>query len=221
MPRACNRHFRNSCPGGLGTATDKAGNSSTASVIVKLDKTPPSVTVTSPVSGTTVYTSPASVSGTVTDNLSGLAGITCDGTPAILTGSTFNCSAPLTASVNSIVKATDVAGNISTPPLSLTYSAPTVTITAPADLSFLNLSPTTVTGTVSDPTATVVINSIPASVANGSFSASIPLAEGPNILTASATSSGGAAATASITVTLDTTPPHVIITSPSTASRQR
>src|SRR5262249_14013421 len=37
---------------------------------------------------------------------------------------------------------------------------PTVTITTPANLSYLNISPTTVTGTVSDPGAKVVINSI-------------------------------------------------------------
>ena len=93
---------------------------------------------------------------------------------------------------------------------------PTVTITAPGNLSYLNLSPTTVNGTVSDPKATVVINSVAAAVSpNGSFSAQIPLAEGPNIVTATATSTSGAAGTASITVTLDTTPPHVTITSPS------
>jgi len=91
---------------------------------------------------------------------------------------------------------------------------PTVTITAPAALSYLNISPTTVSGTVSDPTATVIINSIQAPVANGTFSASIPLAEGPNILTATATTPSGSTGSASITVTLDTTPPHVTITSP-------
>jgi hypothetical protein len=91
---------------------------------------------------------------------------------------------------------------------------PTVTITTPANLSFLNISPTTVTGTVSDSMATVVINSIAAPVVNGTFTASVPLAEGPNILTATATSASGSVGSGSITVTLDTTPPHVTITSP-------
>ena len=92
---------------------------------------------------------------------------------------------------------------------------PTVTINTPASLSYLNLSPTTVTGSVSDPKATVVINTISAPVdSSGRFSAQVPLAEGPNILTATATSPSGSAASASITVTLDTTPPHVTITSP-------
>jgi Glucodextranase, domain B len=42
----------------------------------------------------------------------------------------------------------------------------------------------------------------------------IPLAEGPNILTATATTTAGTAGTSSIQVTLDTTPPHVTITNP-------
>jgi hypothetical protein len=99
--------------------------------------------------------------------------------------------------------------------LTVTGTAPpTVTITSPANLSYLNISPTTVTGTVSDSAATVVINSISAPVVNGTFTASIPLAEGPNILTATTASASGSTGTASITVTLDTTPPHVTITSP-------
>jgi hypothetical protein len=67
---------------------------------------------------------------------------------------------------------------------------------------------------VDDPTATVAINSVQAAVVNGSFSVALPLAEGPNIITASAASSAGAVGISSIEVTLDTTPPHVTITSP-------
>lgn len=116
-------------------------------------------------------------------------------------------SATFSGAVNHVFSPTGTLTVTGTPP-------PTVTITSPASLSYLNLSPTTVTGTVSDSNATVVINSISAPVANGAFSATIPLAEGPNILTATATSASGAAGSASITVTLDTTPPHVTITSP-------
>jgi Glucodextranase, domain B len=92
-------------------------------------------------------------------------------------------------------------------------AAPQVIITSPANLSYLNITPTTVTGTVSDPTATVTVNGLAAPVGNGSFSVSVPLAEGPNIITATATSNAGVS-TGSIQVTLDTTPPHVTITSP-------
>jgi pimeloyl-ACP methyl ester carboxylesterase len=92
---------------------------------------------------------------------------------------------------------------------------PVITLTSPTNLSFLNISPTTVNGTVSGPSATVTINSIQAPVSNGSFSIQLPLAEGPNLVTATATSASGLVSTATIQVTLDTTPPHITITSPS------
>ncbi|MDX2149373.1 MAG: choice-of-anchor X domain-containing protein [Bryobacteraceae bacterium] len=104
------------------------------------------------------------------------------------------------------------------PPATLTVVGtppPTISFTAPANLSYLSITPTTVSGTVSgSPVTQVVINTISTPVVNGAFTAAIPLAEGPNILTATAATPGGPTGTASITVTLDTTPPHVTITSP-------
>jgi len=64
-------------------------------------------------------------------------------------------SATFSGAVNHVFSPIGTLTVTGTPP-------PTVTITAPANLSYLNLSPTTVTGTVSDPKATVVINSIAA-----------------------------------------------------------
>src|SRR5207249_3490000 len=46
------------------------------------------------------------------------------------------------------------------------------------------------------------------------FSAAVPISEGPNIITATAKSASGGSGTATIEVTLDTTPPHVTISSP-------
>ena len=200
----------------VGTAIDKAGNTATAFVTVKLDKTPPNLSITAPANASNIFFSPVTVAGTVVDALSGLASVTCNGVPAILNGTGFSCGVTLTPGANSInAIATDVAGNTRTSNLSLTYTrAPIVTITSPANLSYLNISPTTVNGAVDDPTATVTVNSVQAAVANGNFSVALPLAEGPNIIAASATSGAGAVGTASIEVTLDTTPPHVTITSP-------
>ncbi len=199
-----------------GSAADRAGNTAVASVSVKLDKTAPTVTVTSPGAGARVFSAQVTLDGTAADLLSGLSNVTCNGVQALVNGSHFNCGVMLSPGANSInIIATDVAGNTSASPLSLTYTrVPTITITAPANLSYLNISPTTVTGTVDDLTATVVVNSVQAAVVNGSFSVALPLAEGPNVITASATSNTGAVGTASIEVTLDTTPPHVTITSP-------
>jgi len=200
----------------VGTAVDKAGNTAVAFVTVKLDKTIPDLAVVSPVNGAKVFASPLAVSGTVGDALSGLAGVTCNGVPATVNGASFNCGVTPTLGANSInATAIDVAGNTGTSTLSLSYApVPTVKINSPANLGYLNLSPTTVTGTVDDPTATITVNSIQAPVANGLFSVTLPLAEGPNVITATATSAAGAVGNTSIEVTLDTTPPHVTITSP-------
>ncbi len=64
-----------------------------------------------------------------------------------------------------------------------------------------------VTGTVDDPTASVVVNGIPATVSSGTFSANVPLVEGPNTLTAVFTDPAGNSSSVSITVTLNTQPP--------------
>lgn len=198
------------------TATDSAGNTATGTVTLKIDKTPPALTLTAPANNTTVNTTQVTITGTAMDALSGIAAITCNGNTATLTAPNFTCSTTLILGPNTItVTATDVAGNATTQTLTLIYGVPlTITFTTPSNLSYLNLSPTTISGTVSDPNATIIINAIPAPVANGRFSAQVPLAEGPNILTATATTPGGTVATASISVTLDTTPPRVTITNP-------
>ncbi len=200
-----------------GIALDKAGNTASTLITVKLDKTPPALNVASLTNGAKVFTSPLMIAGTITETLSGLASFTCNGAPAALSGNNFTCTVPLTPGANSInLRATDVAGNSNDlAPLAVVFApVPKVTFTSPANLSYLNLSPTTVTGTVDDPTATLTINSISTPVANGQFSVMLPLAEGPNIVTATATSAAGAVGTTSMEVTLDTTSPHVTITSP-------
>jgi 3D (Asp-Asp-Asp) domain-containing protein len=200
----------------LGTAIDKAGNAATKAVEVKLDKTPPTFNVTSHANGAKTFASQVAIGGNVVDALSGLATFTCNGAPGIINGASFSCGVTLAPGANSInIAAADVAGNTASSSLSLIYTkVPAIAISSPGNLSYLNISPTTVTGTVDDPAATVVVNSVPAAVVNGAFSVALPLAEGPNTITASATSTAGAVGTASLEVTLDTTPPHVTITSP-------
>ena len=74
----------------------------------------------------------------------------------------------------------------------------------------------TVTGTIDDPEATVAVNGTAATISNGSYSASLTLAaEGENTITATATDKAGNSATASVTVSLDTVPPVLVISSPS------
>ena len=89
-----------------------------------------------------------------------------------------------------------------------------MTIASPLNLIFTNTSPVTVYGSATDATATVTVNGIAAGT-GGSFQTPVPLVEGVNTITAVAKTASGLVGTTSIQVTLDTTPPHVAVTSPS------
>lgn len=72
----------------------------------------------------------------------------------------------------------------------------------------MDLTPITVQGTVDDPAAVVMVNGVVATVdAGGNFTASIPLVEGLNTLTATVRDTDNLAAGHTIQVTLDTIPP--------------
>lgn len=201
-----------------GTATDIAGNSASTSVTVKIDKTPPVVTVASPPNGSSISLSTVAIglNGSVSDSLSGVSGVSCNGAPGAISGSNFTCTVLLTQGPNSIsVHATDVAGNSTASALSLTYApAPQIAITSPANLSITNLSPATVIGTISDPAARITVNGINAPQSGGGFAIPVPLVEGLNVLSAVATNASGTVSTATVQVTLDTTPPHITVDSP-------
>jgi hypothetical protein len=97
-----------------GTVTDTAGTSVTTTVTLNIDKTPPTLTVSSPANGMT-FTSPGvTVTGTASDNLSGLSPVVCNGRAATMSGANFSCNLTLGIGINVIaVKATDPAGNVS------------------------------------------------------------------------------------------------------------
>jgi len=78
-----------------GTAVDRAGNTATASATVNLDKTAPLVDITSPADGATLRVAALTVTGTVSDALSGVAGVTCNGSTAAVVGATFSCDVAL------------------------------------------------------------------------------------------------------------------------------
>src|SRR3989338_5418959 len=61
-----------------------------------------------------------------------------------------------------------------------------------------------VTGTVDDPTASVVVNGVAATIESGPFSVEAPLTEGPNLITAVFPDPAGNSTSHSITVTLNT-----------------
>jgi hypothetical protein len=85
--------------------------------------------------------------------------------------------------------------------LALIPSPLTVIITSPENGAILNSSPVEVTGTVSN-NAEVTVNGIDATVNNDIFSATIPLNEGQNTITAIAHDEFGQTETQNVTVTL-------------------
>jgi hypothetical protein len=198
------------------TAIDRADNISSQTTLVSLDKTPPAVSISSPVTGAIVNTSTVSVSGSVSDSLSGLAKVTCNGLAATITNSSFTCSQSLAAGTNTIsVQAIDVAGNSVSATTTVAFvKPPQITITSPVNSALFNQSPINVTGTVVDPAAHVVINGIAAPVNGNSFLATVPAQEGISTITAVVTNSDGSTDTASVQINLDTTPPHVAIYAP-------
>ena len=123
-----------------GTATDRAGNSATAGLTLNLDKTAPLVQIAAPAGGTTTGAPSANVTGSVTDILSGLAAVTCNGAQAALSGSSFSCDVPLNEGANTItVGATDVAGNSAAATLNVTRSSTALSISnlsAPATVRY-------------------------------------------------------------------------------------
>jgi uncharacterized Zn-binding protein involved in type VI secretion len=96
----------------------------------------------------------------------------------------------------------------------LAVNVTNLVIVSPANLALVNTSPVNVTGTIADPAAAVSVNGVPAIVSGGGFQASVVLVEGANTITALAQHSNGTTSTATVQVTLDTSPPELTIDSP-------
>ena len=205
----------------VATATN-AASSASDSVSITVDTTPPVVTITAPADGTQTTEASILVSGTVAD-ASPIVSFTVNGTPAALApDGSFAVTVPLALGPQAITAlATDAAGHPGNASVGVTRGeVPAVAIGSPAAGALLAASPVPVTGTVTGTEPIdVVVNGVAATVAGGSFTASVPLVEGANTLTATATSAFGEAS-ASTPVTLDTTPPVVAITSPANASAE-
>ncbi len=97
-----------------GTATDANGLTATTNITLNIDKTQPIIAVSSPADGTAFSNAAVAVSGTVSDALSSVSSVTCNGAAAIFSGGNFSCNISLTVGVNLVVvRATDFAGNVS------------------------------------------------------------------------------------------------------------
>jgi Ca2+-binding RTX toxin-like protein len=97
-----------------GTVVDTSGGSNSVDVIVNLDKTAPDVAIVLPGEGVPVVVPEVTVTGDVSDGLSGVDSVTCNGVVAEVEDSTFICGVPVDEGDNTItVMATDLAGNMS------------------------------------------------------------------------------------------------------------
>jgi hypothetical protein len=178
-----------------GTATDAAGNSATASVILKIDKTPPAISAAvSPVPNAAGWNnSNVTVSFTCSDSLSGVV----------------NCPSPIAVTTEGANQAfsgsvTDVAGNSAstsvTVRLDKTPPAISAAVSPAPNAAGWNNSDVTVSFTCSDALSGVVNCPSPITVAT----------EGANqAISGSVTDVAGNSASASVTVQLDKTPPTI------------
>jgi hypothetical protein len=156
------------------------------------------------------------VTGTVVET-NAVGTVRINGTPVPLMEGRFSAEVPVAEGAQTIaVEADDLAGNVGTASVSIAVAIPpSVAITTPPYLSVFGAAPVIVTGTVDDPTATIVVNGVPAVLSGGTFTASgVPLREGTNFLIAVATDPLGHVGTASVAVVLDTAPPTVRIETP-------
>jgi hypothetical protein len=97
-----------------GTVRDTAGTSVSTSVTLYIDKTKPALTVTSPADGATFSSSSVTITGTISDNLSGVSSMDCNGAQASISAGNFSCNIGLGVGVNVVrVAAFDYAGNVS------------------------------------------------------------------------------------------------------------
>lgn len=98
-----------------------------------------------------------------------------------------------------------------------TVSALSVVITRPASLITVGSTPLAIEGTVNDSAATLTVNGAPVAISGGRFQASVALTEGHNAIVARAIK-GLQEATATISVSLDLTPPYLTVDSPAADS---
>ncbi|HKN67441.1 MAG TPA: Ig-like domain-containing protein [Gemmatimonadaceae bacterium] len=188
------------------TATDAAGNHTDVSRSVIRDTSAPTVTLTTPNDGFITKNGTVHVAGTAVD----ATAVTLDvnGIPVTLDPmGAFAVDVPISTEGSNpiLVRATDEAGNSAAPTrgVILDTHAPVIAVTSPADGAIVPSSPVTVTGTVTDQTATTLtVNGTPTPLGTGgSFSASVAVVSGANTITLVATDAAINSATDTRTVT--------------------
>ncbi|KKW82399.1 hypothetical protein AAV96_00310, partial [Acinetobacter sp. AG1] len=197
------------------TATDAAGNVGTDTAVLTIDTTAPNAPVLDPINATDPITGTAEPGSTVTVTFPD--GSTAQATTDPVTGAwTVPNPGGLTNGETVIATATDPAGNTSAPASGTVSSDVTAPMVNVDDVLSNDATPA-LTGTVNDPTATIVVNvdgvNYPATNnGNGTWSLadnSLPnLADGPHTITVTATDAAGNVGTDTAVLTIDTTAPN-------------
>ncbi|UCD85316.1 MAG: hypothetical protein JSU92_03740, partial [Deltaproteobacteria bacterium] len=207
---------------------DVCSGPGTQEYTVTVDITGPEITITSPTAGSTLFSSNTMiVSGTVSDNLTGVVSVEVNGEEAGLVGLSWTATLVLLDGAHTItVTAVDGAGNSSGSSIGVFIDTVRPVVFLDPLPSLTNQVNLVVGGEVTDPEpgsgveqVVVIVDGVtpfPALVVGGSFSATITLTgEGLHTVYAEARDkTGNIRISTSRTVVLDTVPPVVVITSP-------
>jgi hypothetical protein len=170
-----------------------------------VDTLPPRLLALAPADGSSHSSSPVTLTGMVDDPLAtvvvegpGVAYSTLAGA-----GLEFRLPVPLRPGVNIFrVTAMDPSGNSFQTELRLSYGSVSLGLVNPGDGVTVDGDSVIVTGLLEGPSNTgVTVNGVAAAVSGGRFHAEVPLAMGPNTLTAVATTPAGERVTRSLNVT--------------------
>jgi parallel beta-helix repeat protein len=197
------------------TATDQAGNSKTAKVVVNRDSKPPALTIISPPDNLRTSKFSITVNGTTEKN----AIVTINGVVVENKDGTFSDTVFLNDGGNRItVEATDQAGNTATKVRKVFKeaggTADPVTVTSPENGTVISSSSIVIKGSLNE-LGTLTLNGQKVTVdANDNFEYTVPLAEGKNVLTLTLKDLLGNNFTLTWVVVKDTTAPNIEIISP-------
>ncbi|MEM7480683.1 MAG: Ig-like domain-containing protein [Acidobacteriota bacterium] len=203
-------------------ATDAAGNAAQLPHSVVRDTAAPSVSVTQPAVNSLLGQNSVDVAGLVSDPH--LLSVTVNGIAASVSGGSFVAlGVPLTEGSNTLTaEATDAAGNRASAGRSVTLDTqpPAVAITDPAPGTVVPGATLSISGTVADASLDrVEVGGIRATISGETWSASVPLVDGPNTLTAVAFDALGHSRSDSVSVVRDSQAPAIQITSPRDGER--
>jgi hypothetical protein len=193
-------------------ATDLAGNVARTSLSVFVDTTGPVLYVFSPKEGSYTNQRTVTVQGITEEGVL----VTVNGIMVDLQKRFFSARISLEDGPNTIVVvASDAANNARRVDVHVTLDTqpPLLEIAGPLNGQYTNQDPVSVRGT-SEPTAVVTVNGYKAFMTNNVFEMLLGLSEGANTIIVTAVDRAGNAASRTLTVHLDTSPPDLTLFTP-------